>query len=238
VSEAIPIAEYCFRYDRGGFWVRTSAFEYFAFPFNDFTRWWLDDFNYTRMFYTALHASGQSKTYIVQDLGLPLRNAKPFIDYTVSTFKIWPLWLCPLKQSPQLTIHPNDAGEQGETPSHMLNIGLWGPGPKNHDAFVALNRDLESKLRKLGGMKWLYAHTYYEEEDFWKVYPREWYTAQSLPTVYEKVKVDLEAEKQEAQTWGSTFTGTWPVGGFWALKKAIDNGTYLQNRNSVWRSRK
>jgi delta24-sterol reductase len=127
----------------------------------------------------------------------------------------------------------------------MLNVGLWGPGPKNYDAFVALNRDLESKLRELGGMKWLYAHTYYEEEEFWKVYPREWYdalrekyNAQSLPTVYEKVKVDLEAEKQEAQTWGSTFMGTWPVGGLWAFKKAIDSGTYLQARNALWRSRK
>jgi delta24-sterol reductase len=38
VSEAITIAEYCFRYDQGGFWVGALAFEYFPFPFNDFTR--------------------------------------------------------------------------------------------------------------------------------------------------------------------------------------------------------
>ncbi|KAF1934912.1 FAD-binding domain-containing protein [Clathrospora elynae] len=247
VSEAIPIAEYCFRYDRGGFWVGASAFEYFSFPFNDFTRWWLDDFNHTRMLYTALHASGQSKTYIVQDLALPFRTAKPFIEYVASTFKIWPLWLCPLKQSPQPTIHPCDPGADSNSkpPPHILNIGLWGPGPRNHDAFVALNRDLESKLREFGGMKLLYAHTYYQEEEFWQVYPQAWYdalrdkyNAQSLPTVYDKVKVDLEAEKQETQTWGSTFTDTWPMGGIWAIKKAIESGTYVQARNSVWRSRK
>ena len=70
-TEAIPLPEYLFRYDRGGFWVGASAFDYFKFPFNKFTRWWLDDFLHTRMMYTALHASRESKKYIVQDLALP-----------------------------------------------------------------------------------------------------------------------------------------------------------------------
>lgn len=39
-TEAVPLAEYSFRYDRGGFWVGASAFDYFKFPFNNFTRWW------------------------------------------------------------------------------------------------------------------------------------------------------------------------------------------------------
>ena len=38
-TEAIPLAEYLFRYDRGGFWVGVSVFEYFKMPFNNFTRW-------------------------------------------------------------------------------------------------------------------------------------------------------------------------------------------------------
>jgi len=246
VSEVIPLAEYCFRYDRGGFWVGASAFDYFPFPFNDFTRWWLDDFVHTRMLYSSLDASGQSKTYVVQDLALPYQNAEQFIHYTAETFKIWPLWLCPLKQTSLPTIHPHHDERQADgTLKPMLNIGLWGPGPKDHDAFVALNRDLERKLRELGGMKWLYAHTYYSEEEFWDVYPREWYdelrekyNAKTLPTVYEKVKIDLDVEKEEAQTWVSTVTSTWPVGGFWAIKKAIDSGSYLQARASSWRTRK
>jgi FAD/FMN-containing dehydrogenase len=247
VSEAIPLAEYCFRYDRGGFWVGASAFDYWPFPFNDYTRWWLDDFLHTRMLYTALHASGQSKTYVVQDLALPFSTAEQFINYTASAFKIWPLWLCPLKQTTMPTIHPHYSQKQadGNPPTHMLNVGLWGQGPKNHDAFIALNRDLEHKLRELGGMKWLYAHTYYSEDEFWEIYPRKWYDelrekyhATSLPTVYEKVKVDVDAEKREALTLGNTFTATWPFGGIWALKKAIDSGSYRQARESSWKTRK
>ena len=45
----------------------------------------------------------------------------------------------------------------------MLNIGVWGWGPQNFDEFISKNRDLEHKLTALGGRKWLYAHTYYQE---------------------------------------------------------------------------
>lgn len=156
ITEAIPLAEYLFRYDRGGFWVGASAFDYFHWPFNNTTRRQLDDFLHTRMMYTALHASGQSKKYVVQDLALPYSTAEQFIDYTDETFGIYPLWLCPLKQSPLPTMHPhsNETEADGSL-KHMLNIGLWGHGPKKYEDFIAKNRDLEAKLKELGGMKWL-----------------------------------------------------------------------------------
>lgn len=247
-TEAIPLAEYFFRYDRGGFWVGASAFKYFKFPFNKFTRWFLDDFLHTRMMYTALHASGESKKYVVQDLALPYSTAEEFVDYTDEAFGIYPLWLCPLKQNPLPTMHPHsvDYEADGKTLKQMLNIGLWGFGPQNHDAFVAANRDLERKLRVLGGMKWLYAHTYYDEDEFWQMYDRKWYdalrkkyNATSLPSVYEKVKVDVEAEKKaeaEQASWFSSLVRIWPFGGFYGIKKAIESGTYLQARKAEWRS--
>ena len=245
-TEAIPLAEYLFRYDRGGFWVGASAFEYFNVPFNNFTRWWLDDFLHTRMMYTALHASGQSKKYVVQDLALPYSTAEQFVNYTDKVFGIYPLWLCPLRQSQQPTMHPHlkptTAG--GEEQELMLNIGLWGYGPSRPDDFLKANKDLERKLRELGGMKWLYAQTYYTEDAFWEMYDRKWYDslrvkydAISLPSVYEKVKVDLEAEKGAANpSFEESLKGTWPISGLYGLKKAIDSGAYLQARDSAWKS--
>ncbi|KAL9119281.1 MAG: hypothetical protein Q9187_004166 [Circinaria calcarea] len=246
-TEAIPLAEYLFRYDRGGFWVGASAFDYFKMPFNDLTRWWLDDFLHTRMMYTALHASGQSKEYVVQDLALPYATAEQFVDYTDRAFGIYPLWLCPLRQSPLPTLHPHSYQTEadGRTPIPLLNIGLWGFGPPRLDDFVKANRDLEHKLRELGGMKWLYAHTYYTEEEFWEIYNREWYDAlrekydaTSLPSVYEKVKVDVEAEKRAAanSSLGNSLVSKWPISGLYGIKKAIDSGAYLQARASSWKS--
>ena len=247
ITEAIPLAEYLFRYDRGGFWVGTSAFEYFNMPFNAFTRWWLDDFLHTRMMYTALHASGQSKRYMVQDLALPYSTAEKFVDYTDKTFGIYPLWLCPLRQSPQPTMHPHshEIEKDGITLKPMLNIGLWGYGPARHDDFIKANRDLEHKLRDLGGMKWLYAHTYYDEDEFWKMYDKEWYDslrkkyhATSLPSVYEKVKVNVEAEQgKDNASLATSILNMWPISGLYGIKKAIDSGAYLQARSSAWKSR-
>ncbi|MCJ1472524.1 hypothetical protein MMC13_001172 [Lambiella insularis] len=56
---------------------------------------------------------------------------------------------------------------------------------------------------ELGGMKWLYAHAYYTEEEFWSMYDRKWYealrvkwSATTLLSVYEKIKVDVDAEEK------------------------------------------
>jgi delta24-sterol reductase len=52
ITDYIPLAAYLFRYDHSGFWVGVKAFRYFLFvPFNQLTRWFLDDFVYTRMLY-------------------------------------------------------------------------------------------------------------------------------------------------------------------------------------------
>ena len=243
-TEAIPLAEYLFRYDRGGFWVGASAFTYFFWPFTARWRYILDDFLHTRMMYTALHASGNAKFFMVQDLALPYSTAEKFVDYTDETFGIYPLWLCPLKQSPLPTMHPhfNETDADGSL-QKMLNIGLWGPGPMNYDAFVDLNRGLENKLKELGGMKWLYAHTYYDEDQFWEMFDRSWYdglrekyNATSLPSIYEKVTVDVEAEKRKLGTFSGMVKRTWPAAGIWGLWKAIQSKSYIEARQAKWRT--
>ncbi|KAI4217687.1 MAG: hypothetical protein LQ351_000283 [Letrouitia transgressa] len=243
ITEYIPVSEYLFRYDRGGFWVGASAFEYFKFPFNHFTRWFLDDFLHTRMLYRALHASEQSRNYVVQDLALPFSTVEDFINYTIDSFGIWPLWLCPLRQSRLPTLHPHSSERDGQTLKPMLNIGLWGFGPSQHDNFIAKNCELERKLIEFRGMKWLYAHTYYKEDEFWKMFDRRWYDglrrkykAESLPSVWHKVRVDPHAQKQAIDSsWGSWALQFWPLGGIWGIRKAIESGEYLIARNSTWK---
>lgn len=240
VTEHIPLAEYLFRYDRGGFWVGRSAFSYFPFPFNRATRWFLDDFCRTRMLYQALHASGQSATYVVQDLALPYTSARAFVDYTAASFGIWPLWLCPLPgvRGRPTTFHPHmPSGEP------MLNVGLWGPGPPSAAACVELNRDLERRLAHDfgGGMKWLYAHAYYEEDAFWAVYGRPAYEAlrhkygaTTLPSVFDKVTTKAgRAAAGGGGPEGSVWS-RWPLAGVRGLQQSIASKAY-QPRTPPWR---
>lgn len=241
VVEYIPLAEYMFRYDRGGFWVGRSAFSYMKFPFNKFTRWFLDDFLHTRMLYRALHASGIATRYIVQDMALPYPNAEKFIDYTEKEFDIWPIWLCPLKQSEQPTMHPHTKGELKDT--QMLNIGLWGFGPQEPQDYLSKNRALEKTLGEMGGMKWLYAHTYYSKDEFWSQFDRQWhenlrtkYNAGGLPDVHDKVHVDIQKYTDMAQKdWGMRLKNVWPLGGFWGIYKSIQSKDYMIHRNSTWK---
>ncbi|KAK0617367.1 hypothetical protein B0T14DRAFT_434998 [Immersiella caudata] len=243
----IPLAEYLFRYDRGGFWVGAAAFQYFSWvPFTRLTRWFLDDFLHTRMMYRALHGSGESARFIVQDIAMPFKTTPKFIEYTTESLGIWPLWLCPLQRRGPPTFHPFTTTpkellkeREGED-EMMLNVGVWGWGPKEPREFVRKNRELEAKVRELGGMKWLYAHTYYEQEEFWKMYGgREWYDALrekykagTLPSVWDKVHVDAEAAGGEKRHWLKRQV---PIGGLYGIWKSIQSKDYFLHRNAKWK---
>ena len=64
------------------------------------------------------------------------------------SFGFYPLWLCLLHLSGQIPLHPHNAnGHYSKRQEMLLNVGLWGPGPSSHDAFVRANRQLEDKVR-------------------------------------------------------------------------------------------
>ncbi|KFZ07365.1 hypothetical protein V501_06502 [Pseudogymnoascus sp. VKM F-4519 (FW-2642)] len=250
VTEYILLAEYLFRYDRAAFWVGRQGYTYFKYiPFNSFFRWLLDDFSHTRTLYHALHASGVSSQFVVQDLAIPYSTAKVFIDFISQEFGIWPLWLCPLRAASTPTFHPvtADGSVNGEVASTsvsrpMLNIGVWGWGPQNYDEFIDKNRALEKKLDELGGRKWLYAQTYYTEEEFWKVYDRSWYEslrskfkATTLPSVFDKVKADIDGSRSENKGWAQRISQMWPIGGFYGMVLALRSGDFRLHRDAKWK---
>ncbi|PSR76628.1 hypothetical protein BD289DRAFT_418248 [Coniella lustricola] len=254
-EDYVPLAEYLFRYDRAGFWVGRAGWRYFkVVPFNRFTRWFLDDFMHTRMLYRALHGSGESARFIVQDVAMPFATTEKLVDYTAAELDIWPLWLCPLKRRAPPTFHPYTTtpaglngkqgqghGQEEEEDPMMLNVGVWGWGPAKHEAFVTANRALEAKVKELGGMKWLYAHTYYDEPEFWEMYGgRGWYDElrrtykadqAGLPSVYDKVKVDLDKIKEQR----TGLKGVRPFGGLYGIWKSIQSKDYLLHRNAEWK---
>jgi Delta24-sterol reductase len=249
-DEYIPLAEYLFRYDRAGFWVGRAGWTYFKLvPFNKLTRWFLDDFMHTRMLYRALHGSGESARFVVQDIAVPFATAPDLVDYTSRELGIWPLWLCPLRRRAPPTFHPFTttparhavAGKEEEEEDMMLNVGVWGWGPSDRGEFVKANRALEAKVRELGGMKWLYAHTYYDEPEFWDMYGgRAWYDTlrakykadqAGLPSVYDKVKVDLDKTKAA----GGGLKSVWPFGGIYGIYKSIKSRDYMLHRDAGWK---
>lgn len=232
--ESVPVQSYLFRYDRGVFWSGLRAFKYFVTPFNRITRYLLDPFMYSRTMVHALHRSGLSSRTIIQDYGVPYDAAEEFVRWTDERTGIWPLWLCPVKSAPR----DQRSFSQGTniTEEILLDVGIWDMGPDNAHAFIQLNRDFEAKVTELGGMKCLYAHAYYTEDEFWKIYDetkykalRRKYHAESLPSVFDKVKVDLQGvvgtkTRQKTATWSEwaydQFWQIWPLGGLYGVASA------------------
>jgi Delta24-sterol reductase len=242
--EAVPIVDYLFRYNRGGFWVGKYAFRYFLTPFDRLSRFLVDKYMHTRVMYHAMHASGLSHQYIVQDVAVPFNQTSAFIDWLHINFKKYPLWICPLRlhgeegHTSQTPIAEKIRGD-GKEPEYLMNFGVWGPGPRNRKKFVQVNRALEQKVHELGGKKWLYAHAFYTEEEFWSIHDREAYDAlrkkfhaEHLPSIYQKVKVDVEAEERARKvSWKKRFRhaigSVWPVRGAYGVYKAWRGGDYL-----------
>lgn len=203
--DTIPLQDYLFRYDHCAFWMGRY---YLLFPFsflnNQFSRWFWDPFLRTRFLFQSMHLSNRSQKFIIQDFGPPSKTAGDFITYVDKKFEIYPLWLCPLKTGSEVNI------QRIKNTDLTINIGVWDPGSDDFPTFVSQNRNLEQQLKELGGLKWLYAHTYYTADEFWDIYDkpeydavRKKYNAETLPDVYTKVKsTEVGYPKQDLKaTW-------------------------------------
>lgn len=242
ITDYIPLTDYLFRYDRGGFWVARYAFKYFLTPFNRVTRRLLDPFLHAREMYIAVHQSGLADYYMVQDVGVPFPAVAEFQTWLDETFKIYPLWLCPLRirRDDPDSAYGLHAAFATSDQADLMNFGIWAPLPgKSREEVIRLNRALEAKVQELGGKKWLYAQAFYTEEEFWKNYDRgsydalrENYEAQYLPSVYDKIKTDLKAEEYARKGTlkrriKSAVSEVWPLRGLYGVYKVVGGGDYL-----------
>ncbi|MBI4426367.1 MAG: FAD-binding oxidoreductase [Candidatus Kerfeldbacteria bacterium] len=191
-DERIPIADYLFRYDRGGFWVGQYGFRLLRVPFVRLFRVLLNSMFKTRTLFRVLHATNLSQRFLVQDISLPQESVLKFLEFVDRKLHIYPLWLCPLKPGQHDKLSPNFLTTNG-----VINVGVWGEVSHDYARFVAMNRELETVVMKLHGRKVLYAHQYYPPDEFWKVYDGAWYRALRkkyfadtvFPDVYEKTFV-------------------------------------------------
>ena len=203
--------DYFFRYDKGVFWGGKLGFDYFHMPFNRLTRWALDSLMNSRVAYHALHEGGFASRYIVQDFDMPASKCQPFVDYISTILPNYQFWLCPAKNGSELGVMRKFRAPDNDPAKlelirneRIYNVGVYGKGTRDPEKFVQLNREIEHKLwHDFCGVKILYAHAYYTEEEFWQIYNKEIYDearrkyrAEGLPTVYDKISSDMNSGKK------------------------------------------
>ena len=129
---------------------------------------------------------------VIQDVELPIENCVEFFNFYHDTVRFLPVWICPTRayrSDVQFDLYRLDPRKL------YVNFGFWDVirsrtplAPGFH------NRQIEHKVRELGGMKSLYSDSYFTTEEFWRIYHREAYErlkrrydpAQRLPDLYTK----------------------------------------------------
>lgn len=191
-EELVPLEDYLFRFDRGGFWVGHYPFQKLNIPFNKITRFLINPLMKTRVLYRFLQAINISQHFLIQDIALPKNKALQFLKYVDKRTHIYPIWLCPLAPTRKEKFSPALLDTD-----LVIDVGVWGKITDNYNLSLKLNRKIENITQKLGGRKVLYAHAYYPKGEFWKIYDfksydnlRIKYRAQkTFPDIYEKVRV-------------------------------------------------
>lgn len=191
-EEIVPIVDYLFRYDRGGFWVGKFGFTLMKIPYLKLFRALLHKLFTTRTLFRVLHATNLSQRYFVQDICVPQEHVLKFLEFVDHELRIYPLWLCPLKSGRLHALSPTNLA----TPL-VINVGVWGETAQQYSDFVRINRATEKMATELKGRKVLYAHQYYSPDEFWSIYDGQWYRALRkkyfadtvFPDVYEKTRV-------------------------------------------------
>jgi FAD/FMN-containing dehydrogenase len=110
---------------------------------------------------------------VVQDVEVPVDRLPDFMDVFAREVPIEPVWFCPLKQRARDVVwdlYPLDPDVL------YVNVGFWSsvalePGEPDGTH----NRLVERLVEELGGRKSLYSTSFYEPEEFWRLYGGDTY---------------------------------------------------------------
>ncbi len=118
---------------------------------------------------------GWHRESVIQDVDIPIANAPAFLEFFQREIGILPIWICPIRpyrRDVRFTLFPMDPD------TLYVNFGFWDvvrrrtPFPAGHH-----NRRVEQEVARLRGIKSLYSDSYYPEEEFWRIFPRDAYAA-------------------------------------------------------------
>ena len=128
---------------------------------------------------------------VVQDVEVPLATTGDFLRWFLREVPIEPIWLCPLRlrSDSAWSLYPLRPGET------YVNVGFWSSVPADRAGGTgATNRRIEHEVTALGGHKSLYSESFYDEEEFHRLYggaeyarlKERWDPGGRLPDLYAK----------------------------------------------------
>jgi len=108
------------------------------------------------------------REFVIQDVEIPVDRLGEFMSAFARDVPIEPVWLCPLRQRDREVVwelYPLDPDVL------YVNVGFWSTVPlAPGEPDGTHNRVVERLVDDLGGRKSLYSTSYYDEDEFWRLY--------------------------------------------------------------------
>jgi FAD/FMN-containing dehydrogenase len=102
---------------------------------------------------------------VVQDIEVPLGRTAEFVHWFLREIPIEPIWLCPVRSRDHWPLYPLRPGET------YVNVGFWSSVPRDAGGDPgAANRLIEAEVTALDGHKSLYSDSFYDQDQFWRLY--------------------------------------------------------------------
>jgi FAD/FMN-containing dehydrogenase len=181
-EDYLTTADYLWRWDTDWFWCSKNLLAQQPIVRRLYGRKRLNSMTYTKIMRWNARVGlmrginrllGVHTESVIQDIEVPAARAPEFLDFYHEAIKFLPVWVCPTRayrKDVRFDLYRMDPDEL------YVNFGFWDvirsrePIPDGH-----FNRQVEAKVRELGGMKSLYSDAYFTEEVFWTLYNREAY---------------------------------------------------------------
>jgi FAD/FMN-containing dehydrogenase len=177
-TDVLTVKDYLWRWDTDWFWCSRA----FGVQNPRYRRWiprkYLRSDNYWKL--VAFEKKHRWKTKwdlrrglppredVVQDIEVPAGRLAEFMDFFAAEIGMEPVWFCPLLQRDPDAVWDLYAFDPQTL---YVNVGFWGTVPmKPGQGADHHNRLIERKVDELGGRKSLYSTSFYEPEEFWRLY--------------------------------------------------------------------
>nr|XP_022915592.1 delta(24)-sterol reductase-like [Onthophagus taurus] len=192
--EYIPLRDYYHRHTRSIFW---ELQDIIPFGNNVLFRYLLGWIVPPKVSLLKLTQSDAIKklyenNHVIQDMLVPIGHLKQSIQVFDSTFKVYPLWLCPFN----LPADPGMVHSYTRKDEMYVDIGVYGVPKVNDFHPVKSTRKIEKFVSDVKGFQMLYADTYTTREEFRAMFDHELYDKlrkkydceRAFPEAYDKVK--------------------------------------------------
>jgi FAD/FMN-containing dehydrogenase len=180
-TDYLTISDYLWRWDTDWFWCSKNLGAQNPLLRRLYGRKHLNSVTYTKIMRwnsrwgltRRLNRLGVHAESVIQDVEIPIDNCVEFFDFYHDAVRFLPVWVCPTRayrEDAQFDLYRMD------TRKLYVNFGFWDViRSDTPQAPGFYNRQVERKVRELGGMKSLYSDSYFTPEEFWQIYQRDAY---------------------------------------------------------------